>query len=320
MLEYDNVMNSQREVIYRRRKNALEGERLQLDLLNMVYDLCDDVVDSNQAKGGYENYKLQLIKTFGFNSTIEESAFNAYKPADLSAKLYQELTQHYNARIAHFAQAHAPMFRDLYVNRGATIENIIIPFSDGKKQINVIAKLDKLVVDKSVELQKSLEKYITLSVIDALWIEHLREMDDLKQSVQNASYEQKDPLLVYKFESFQLFKNFIAKVNEETISFLFRADIMVQRNEPIAEARQETTKKRYSENKDAAESALGGGLRGNAPQATQEEKIMPVRSLKIAGRNDRVSVRYPDGTVRADVKFKTVEEDIENNRCVLIEN
>ncbi len=320
LLEYDNVMNSQREVIYRRRKNALEGERLQLDLLNMVYDLCDDVVDSNQAKGGYENYKLQLIKTFGFNSTIEESAFNAYKPADLSAKLYQELTQHYNARIAHFAQAHAPMFRDLYVNRGATIENIIIPFSDGKKQINVIAKLDKLVVDKSVELQKSLEKYITLSVIDALWIEHLREMDDLKQSVQNASYEQKDPLLVYKFESFQLFKNFIAKVNEETISFLFRADIMVQRNEPIAEARQETTKKRYSENKDAAESALGGGLRGNAPQATQEEKIMPVRSLKIAGRNDRVSVRYPDGTVRADVKFKTVEEDIENNRCVLIEN
>lgn len=320
LLEYDNVMNSQREVIYKRRKNALEGERLQLDLQNMVYDLCDELVESNHGKGGYENFQLQLIKMFGYNTSLDEKQFNAYKAADVSAKLYQELSKHYEARIERFMQAHYPMFKDLYVNRGATIENIVIPFSDGRRQVNVIAKLDKLVSEKSTELQKSLEKYITLSVIDTLWIEHLREMDDLKQSVQNAVFEQKDPLLVYKFESFQLFKNFIAKVNEETISFLFKADVMVQRNESIAEAKKEPVKKRYSENKEDAGSLLGSALRSNGNQAPQEEKIMPVRSMKVAGRNDRVSVQYPDGTVRKDVKYKTVEEDLENNRCILIEN
>jgi preprotein translocase subunit SecA len=322
LLEYDNVMNSQREVIYKRRKNALEGERLQLDILNMVYDVCDEIVSSTQGKGGYDNFKLQLIKTFGLNSAVDESAFNAYKPADLSAKIYQELLAHYDERIARFAEVHHPMFKDLYVNRGASIENIIIPFSDGRRQINVIAKLDKLVADKSVELQKSLEKSITLAVIDNLWIEHLREMDDLKQSVQNAVFEQKDPLLVYKFEAFQLFKTFIAKVNEETLSFLFRADIMVQQEQQVKEARKEQpVKKQYTENKAEVESMLGAlKANGNRQQGPQEEqKIMPVKSSKIAGRNDRVSVQYPDGSVRKDVKYKTVEEDIANNRCVLLE-
>ncbi|MDB5271907.1 MAG: secA, partial [Chitinophagaceae bacterium] len=323
LLEYDNVMNSQREVIYKRRKNALEGERLQLDVLNMIYDVCDELVISTQGKGGYDNFKLQLIKTFGLNSSVDEGAFNNYKPEELSAKVYQELLKHYRERVEKFMQVHYPMFKDLYVNRGASIENIIIPFSDGKRQINVLAKLDKLVADKSSELQKSLEKSITLAVIDTLWIEHLREMDDLKQSVQNAVFEQKDPLLVYKFEAFQLFKTFIAKVNEETLSFLFRADIMVQ-DQPVKEARKEQpAKKQYTENKAEVESMLGALAKGNnggrQQAAQEEEKIMPVKSTKIAGRNDRVSVQYPDGSVRKDVKYKTVEEDIANNRCVLIE-
>ena len=322
LLEYDNVMNSQREVIYKRRKNALEGERLELDLLNIVYDICDEVVEANHSKSGYDSYKLQVIKTFGINSAVDETQFNSYKAADLSAKLYQELLKHYDARIQAFAAAHYPVFKDLYINRGATIENIVIPFSDGKRQVNVVAKLAKLVVEKSPELKKSLEKHITLSVIDALWIEHLREMDDLKQSVQNAVFEQKDPLLVYKFESFELFKGFIAKVNEDTISFLYRADVMVQRNEPITEARQEPSKRAYNEKKEDAGSLLGGGApRAYSQQApVQEEKIMPVRAVKIAGRNDRVSVKYMDGRVLTDVKYKTVEEDVENNRCILIEN
>ncbi|HSZ71793.1 MAG TPA: preprotein translocase subunit SecA, partial [Cytophagaceae bacterium] len=273
LLEYDNVMNSQREVIYKRRKNALEGERLQLDILNMVYDVCDEVASSTQGKGGFENFELVLIKTFGLNSKVDEAAFNAYKPADLSAKIYQEALAHYSERITKFMQVHYPMFKDLYVNRGATIENIIIPFSDGKRQINVLAKLDKLVADKSAELQKSLEKSITLAVIDTLWIEHLREMDDLKQSVQNAVFEQKDPLLVYKFEAFQLFKTFIAKVNEETLSFLFRADVMTQ-DQPVKEARREQpVKKQYTENKAEVESMLGALNQSNTnrQQAQQEE-------------------------------------------------
>jgi preprotein translocase subunit SecA len=318
LLEYDNVMNSQREVIYRRRKNALEGERLQLDILNIIYDLCDDLVNANHGKGGYDNFKLQVHQTFGFTSNIDQAKFSSFKSADIASKLFQELLEHYNAHMQNIMQAHAPVFKDLYINRGATIENVVIPFSDGKRQINVTAKLAELVKDNNRELQNVVEKFITLSVIDTLWIDHLREMDDLKQSVQNAVFEQKDPLLIYKFESFQLFKNFIAKVNEETISFLFKAEIFSQRDTQVVEARQEAPRVKLRENKDAVESLTSGAPEYS--EAQDQPKVMPVKVVKIAGRNDRVSVKYMDGTVKKDVKYKTVEEDVENNRCIIIEN
>ena len=166
-----------------------------------------------------------------------------------------------------------------------------------------------------------MEKMIALAIIDQLWKEHLREMDDLKQSVQNAVYEQKDPLLIYKFEGFELFKRFIAKVNEDTISFLLKADIPVQQPDQVQEARASRSRVRLNEQKEESRSLLSGGGERSAPAQTSrppQEKIMPAKSEKVAGRNDRVSVQYPDGKVLRDVKYKKVEEDILNNRCIII--
>jgi preprotein translocase subunit SecA len=161
-----------------------------------------------------------------------------------------------------------------------------------------------------------MEKMITLAIIDQQWKEHLRDMDDLKQSVQNAVYEQKDPLLIYKFEGFEAFKRFIAKVNEETVSFLMKGDIPVQDSDQVQEARAQK-RQRLSEQKEESRSLLQGG--GTAPQQRTEEKVMPIKSEKIAGRNDKVTVQYPDGRVMKDVKYKKVEDDIQAGRCIVIE-
>jgi preprotein translocase subunit SecA len=165
-----------------------------------------------------------------------------------------------------------------------------------------------------------MEKMISLAIIDQQWKEHLREMDDLKQSVQNAVYEQKDPLLIYKFEGFEAFKRFIARVNEDTISFLLKADIPVQQPDQVQEARSQRRLK-LSEKKEESRSLLSGGDRQQQPQADRppQEKVMPVKSEKLAGRNDRVTVRYSDGRVLKDVKFKKVEDDLRSNRCIIIE-
>ena len=165
-----------------------------------------------------------------------------------------------------------------------------------------------------------MEKFATLAFIDQAWKEHLRDMDDLKQSVQNAVYEQKDPLLIYKFEGFQLFKAFLAKVNEENVSFLMKADLPVQQAEDVREARaSQQRRQKLNETKEESHSLLTGKSSENRNRPPVE-KVAPVKSAKVAGRNERVSVQYPDGTVKKDVKYKTIEEDLKNNKCVLIED
>ncbi len=217
------------------------------------------------------------------------------------------------------AQKAMPIVTDIYKNRGATIQEVLVPFSDGLKQIGVAADLKKCVSSGNAELIKAMEKMITLSIIDQNWKEHLRDMDDLKQSVQNAVYEQKDPLLIYKFEGFEAFKRFISKVNEETISFLMKAEIPIQESDEVHEAHAQKRQK-LKEQKEESRSLLQGGGQGQ-PQQQQptEEKVMPVKSEKIANRNDKVNVQYPDGRVLKDVKYKKVEDDIKNGRCIVIE-
>jgi preprotein translocase subunit SecA len=214
-----------------------------------------------------------------------------------------------------------PIIQDIYTTRGATVENILVPFTDGTKNIGVSANLKKCVDTRNGELIKSMEKMITLSIIDQLWKEHLREMDDLKQSVQTAVYEQKDPLLIYKFEGFELFKRLIGKVNEDTISFLMKADIPVQKADQVEEARN-LRRTRYSEQKEESQSLLSGGDRQPVAGQTArppQEKVMPLKSDKVANRNDKVNVQYTDGRIVKDVKYKKVEDDIHNNRCIVID-
>jgi len=319
LLEYDNVMNSQREVIYKRRKNALFGERLQLDILTMLFDTCDDIVANAKAGESLENFKLNVLSTLGLDFPIAQEEFAKTDQAVLSERLYEDALKHYENKNKLIAQKAMPILLDIYKTRGATIQEVLVPFSDGTKQIGVAADLKKCVSTNNGQLIKSMEKMITLNIIDQNWKEHLRDMDDLKQSVQNAVYEQKDPLLIYKFEGFEAFKRFISKVNEETISFLMKSEIPVQEPDEVHEAHVQKRQKLREQKEESRSLLQGGGQQPQGEQQHTEEKVMPVKSEKIANRNDKVSVQYPDGRVLKDVKYKKVEEDIKNGRCIVIE-
>jgi preprotein translocase subunit SecA len=320
LLEYDNVMNSQREVIYKRRRNALFGERLELDILTMLYDTVEDMVINAKNANDYESLRLNALSTLGIDYEIARDNFEKDDQTKITEDIYEKALAHYHQKNEMVAKKSLPVIQEIYRTRGATVENILVPFTDGSKQIGVTASLAKCVESNNAELVKSMEKIITLAIIDQLWKEHLREMDDLKQSVQNAVYEQKDPLLIYKFEGFELFKRFVAKVNEDTISFLLKADIPVQEPEQVQEARMQRSKVRLNEQKEESRSLLsGGGAQQPQPDRPPKEKVMPIKSEKIANRNDKVSVQYPDGRVLRDVKYKKVEDDIVHNRCIIID-
>ncbi len=318
LLEYDDVMNSQREVIYKRRRNALYGERLQLDIMNMIYDTCEDIVLNTKGGDNFDSFKLTVLGVLGIDFNITKEDFAKISNEELTDKLYNEAYDSYKRKNQQIAEKSLPIMKNIEETRGATIENILVPFTDGKKQIGVAANLKACIATENAELIKAMEKMITLAIIDQLWKDHLREMDDLKQSVQNAVYEQKDPLLIYKFEGFELFKRFIAKVNEDTISFLMKAELPVQEPEEVREARSQRRQK-LQEKKDESRSLLSGG---GQPQANRPpaEKTMPIQSEKIPNRNDKVTVQYMDGSVKKDVKYKKVEEDIKSNKCVLVED
>lgn len=323
LLEYDDVMNSQREVIYKRRRNALYGERLQLDIMNMLFDTCEDIILNTKGADHYDSFKLTVLSVLGFDYPISEEEFHKISTSKLGEDLYKQAYEHYKRKNEEIGKRSLPILQNIFETRGATVKNIMVPFTDGKRQIGVEAGLARTLETQGREMITSMEKSITLSIIDMLWKDHLREMDDLKQSVQNAVYEQKDPLIIYKFEAFNLFKRFIARVNEDTISFLLKANLPVRDAEEVQEARQIRHRKtqRLQEQKEESGSLLGGGGNQNttAPRPPVAEKVAPVKSEKVAGRNDRVSVQYSDGTIKKNVKFKTVEEDIKSSRCILIE-
>ena len=319
LLEYDNVMNSQREVIYKRRRNALYGERLELDILTMLFDTVEDMVINASVANDYESLRLNALSVLGIDYEISKEDFEKWDQNRLTNDLYNKALEHYRQKNRQIAEKSLPVIKEIFKTRGATVENILVPFTDGKKQIGASANLKRCVDTNNAELIKAMEKMITLAIIDHHWKEHLRDMDDLKQSVQNAVYEQKDPLLIYKFEGFEAFKRFLAKVNEDTVSFLMKAEIPVQQPDQVQEARTQR-RVRLSEKKEESKSLLsGGGGQPQQPNRPPQEKVMPVRSDKVAGRNDKVTVQYADGRVLRDVKFKKIEDDLRNNKCVLIE-
>lgn len=318
LLEYDDVMNSQREVIYKRRRNALYGERLELDILNMLFETCEDIVANAKLQNDLDSLKLSSISVLGLDFQLTEDELAKTDEAQLSQRLYDEALQNYEQKNRLIKEKALPILKQLSITRGATLDHIMVPFTDGKKQIGASVNLQKAVDTEGTEVILEMEKMIALAMIDLLWKEHLRDMDDLRQSVRNAQYEQKDPLLVYKFEGFEMFKRFIGKVNEETISFLMKAEIPVNQAEDVQAAQQRRTTRNYQEQKEETRSALAGPKQeGNRPAVKQQ--TAPIQSQKIASRNQRVNVQYTDGSVKKDVKYKTVEEDIKSNKCVLID-
>jgi len=317
LLEYDDVMNSQREVIYKRRKNALYGDRLQLDILNMLYETCEDIVFNAKGQVDLDSFKLNAISILGLDYNLTQEELEKTDENTLVENLYAEALKAYEQKNQIIKDKALPILKQLELTRGATLENILVPFSDGKKQIGTSVNLKKAVETDGKEVIKEMEKMIALATIDMLWKEHLREMDDLRQSVRNAQYEQKDPLLIYKFEGFEMFKRFIGRVNEDTISFLMKAEIPVDQADDVQAAQRQKTARNYKEQKEESRSALSGPEGGNRPPVQQQSQ--PAQSQKIASRNQRVNVQYADGSVKKDVKYKTVEDDIKNNKCVLID-
>ena len=239
---------------------------------------------------------LSARGTFSIDSSITEEEFLKGKPEDLTVKLYDEALAHYEHKNQGIAALAHPRLKEIQRTNGATIQNIMVPFSDGTRQIGVVAGLQKA-AETPNELVRSMEKVITLGIIDQQWKEHLRDMDDLKQSVQNAVYEQKDPLLIYKFEGFEAFKRFIGRVNNETVSFLVKAAIQ-DNSGPVQEARTQR-RQRFTEQKDESQSLLsgGGGARPADTRQGEPQRVAPVKSEKMANRNDKVSVQYGDGQI-----------------------
>ncbi|MEO5673473.1 MAG: preprotein translocase subunit SecA [Chitinophagales bacterium] len=290
LLEYDDVMNAQREVIYKKRRHALFGDRLVYDLYNMMYDLAEDLIIQYQQASDYDGFKLDVIRFFSTDTAIDEVQFKDAKAESLSQKLYEEATEVYHRKTNHLAEHVFPVIKDLHETRGQTIENIVVPFTDGKKGIQVIAPLKKSYETKGMEVVHAFERGITLSIIDEAWKEHLREMDDLKQSVQGAVYEQKDPLLIYKFEAFGLFKKMMGEVNRDVISFLFKGSLpnqqLNQAQGPLRTDHSRLREGRGAEMRAPVSSENGTNGRPQNGEEQEPKKLEPIRVGPKIGRND----------------------------------
>ena len=241
LLEYDDVMNKQRTVIYSKRNHALFGERLALDLDNAFYSVAEGLISSFKEQNDYEGFRLAVIVNFGIDSTITADELARGNEIDLTEKLYTEAAENYERKKSNLAEQSIPVFKNIKLQQGSHIENVIVPFTDGRRVIQVLAPLDKTLQSGGVELLNAEERTCTLGFIDDAWKEHLRAMDDLKQSVQTATYEQKDPLVIYKMEAFDLFKKMDGEVNREIVQFLCHSAIPLNEGDTVKEGRHQKT-------------------------------------------------------------------------------
>ena len=278
LLEYDDVMNSQREVIYKRRRHALFGERIQVDIANMMFDLSEVIANEHHG-GDFEEFKMELIRTFSMESPISEEEFMKEKPEQISEKIYDVVLENYKRKVEGISKQAYPVIKNVYESKAESYENIVVPFTDGLKMFQVVTNLKKAYESKAEDLVRSFEKVSILATIDDSWKEHLREMDDLKQSVQNASYEQKDPLLIYKFESFNLFKSMVEGVNKSVISSLMKGHIPLSDPEEVRQA--EERKRTDMSNLKTTKEEMGRG-----GEKAEPKKMEPVRAAQKVGRNE----------------------------------
>jgi preprotein translocase subunit SecA len=330
LLEYDDVMNSQREVVYKRRRHALHGERLQLDIANMMYDTCELIVSQNKATGDYKNFEFELIRYFSMTAPVSESEFERSNEMELTAKVYKTALQYYTEKTERSAREAFPIIKNVFEQQGNQFERIVVPFTDGVKTLNVVTDLKKAYETGGRTLVGDFEKNITLAIVDEAWKKHLRKMDELKQSVQLAVHEQKDPLLIYKFEAFNLFRNMLDGVNKEVISFLFKGDLP-QQNQNIQEAREEERpKENYQTSKDEIASPVQSSTSGpNSDQAaaesreagqTQQRQVTEtiVREMPKINRNDNVTIKHVMSGKTETMKFKKAEALINSGEWVIV--
>ncbi|KOY52356.1 preprotein translocase subunit SecA [Polaribacter dokdonensis] len=316
LLEYDDIMNAQREFVYKRRRNALDGKRLQVDIANMIYDTCEAIVLKNKGVKDFQNFEFELIRFSSMTSPISEEEFNKLSEKEITDQLYDIVTKHYKDKIERNAVLAYPVIKDVFENEGDRYERIVVPFTDGIKSLQVVTNLKEAYETEGKSLVTDFEKNITLAIIDENWKDHLRKMDDLKQSVQNASYEQKDPLLIYKFEAFELFKRTVDEINREVLSFLFKGELPAQDRNQISEARQQK-RESLSTSKADVQNTTEQAIQ-NSRQQSGEPVETVVREQPKIGRNERVTIKNVMSGEEKVVKFKQAIPLIEKGEWVLV--
>ncbi|QXP52107.1 preprotein translocase subunit SecA [Cellulophaga sp. HaHa_2_95] len=325
LLEYDDVMNAQREVVYKRRRHALQGERLKVDIANMIYDTCEVIAETNKNASDYKNFEFELIKYFAITSPLTEEEFSKKSVQEIASLLYKNAYQHYQEKMERSATVANRVIKNVYEDEANKFERIVVPFSDGIKTFNIVTNLKEAYESEGKQLITDFEKNITLAIVDDAWKVHLRKMDELKQSVQLAVHEQKDPLLIYKFEAFELFKGMIEKVNKEVVAFLYKGEIPngndtnIQEAKTISEPKENlNVSKEEVLNSDelAAQNRAVGQNQGSRPPIT--ETI--TREAPKIGRNDRVTIKNVMSGESRTVKFKQAEPLLSKGEWVITEH
>ncbi|MFB1040602.1 MAG: preprotein translocase subunit SecA [Polaribacter sp.] len=316
LLEYDDIMNAQREFVYKRRRNALDGKRLQVDIANMIYETCESIISNNKIAKDFKNFEFELIKFSSMTSPISEEEFDKLTAKEIADKLFDIVSEHYKNKIERNAVLAFPVIKDVFENEGDKYERIVVPFTDGIKSLQVVTNLKEAYETQGKSLVTDFEKNITLAIIDENWKDHLRKMDELKHSVQNASYEQKDPLLIYKFEAFELFKLTVDEINKEVLSFLFKGELPAQSNQ-ISEARDHK-KERLNTSKADVQNSSEQAISNSRQQSEPVETV--VRDQPKIGRNERVTIKNVMSGEQKEVKFKQAIPLIEKGEWVVIQN
>ena len=324
LLEYDDVMNSQRNAIYRKRKNALFGDRLDLDIDTTFQEIAASIVEYNVQNGDFENFKLESIMYLAVESPISEEEFFKADETALTKKMYELTREAYTRKNAAIVEQAFPVVSQVYENQRDQYENMVIPFFDGRRKINLVVNLIDSFEKKGTNITKELEKIVTLAIIDQEWKEHLREMDDLRTSVRNAQYEQKDPLLIYKLESFELFRGMMDQLNKDTLSFLMRAHLPSPEEERQA-AKRQMPKQTDVSKLQAGRTDLTQASQQNQQVASRQQNGQPikrkpeVREVRKIGRNDRVKVLNVRSGETKEMKFKQAEHLIANGLWQLVD-
>jgi len=311
LLEYDDVMNAQREVIYKRRRHALHGERLRVDLANMIFDTSEGITQTNKAANDFKNFEFELIRYFSMSSPITEAEFGKLSEQDIAGRIYKAAFNHYKDKMQRNADMAFPVIQNVYETQRDKFKRIVVPFTDGVKSIQVVTDLEKAYTTNGKQLINDFEKNITLAIVDDAWKTHLRKMDELKQSVQLAVHEQKDPLLIYKFEAFELFKVMIDQVNKDVISFLFKGELPSETTDTIQEARDKRSKEKLETTKEEIpnldERSAQSRAAGNTTPQRQEVVETIVRDKPKIGRNDKVTIKNVMSGENKTLKYKQAE-------------
>jgi preprotein translocase subunit SecA len=307
LLEYDDVMNAQREGVYRKRKNALSGERLQVDIANMAFDLSENVVSNSKSSDNFSSYQLDVFELFGILPAVDEGEFKKIPLPELSKLTFESALKSYSSRNSQVASQALPVLENVIQEQGKDVERILVPFTDGKKGLQVPTNLKESVGSKGESLIRDLEKSVVLSMIDESWKDHLRNMDDLRQNVQGAVYEQKDPLLIYKHESFGLFKEMLDDLNKNSISFLFNANLPKPDEQNSSQRVQRASEKKTSKI-NYTTSGPGSSDSNNSGNTSKGNRIgKPIKSEKKYGRNDIVTITNITSGEQKNVKYKIAE-------------